>query len=292
MNQNVHRVGNFTSSEIVNLFSLGKREMTEEELAAHKLAFPKSKAKMIESWPGKACLTYIEECNMERKLGRSISSDATSRPTSWGNLVETRIFELLGPEYEMKSLETMRHPSILYWSGSPDAIKHDEGKTVVDFKCPFTLKSFCILVRALYSGLEGMEAMNALRNGFKDKKTGKEYAAHDDGEKFYWQLVSNAVLAGAKYAELIIYVPYFSELKDIKESTEDYPKLNRVAWIQWSEENELPWLVEEKGYYNNINIIRFEVPQEDKDLLTAKVLEAGKLLDPFHDEVEQEEPTV
>jgi hypothetical protein len=52
---------------------------------------------------------------------------------------------------------------------------------------------------------------------------------------------------------------------------------NKIAWINWSEDNDLPFLVE-GGHYKNLNIIRFEVPEFDKKLLTERVKEAGKLL--------------
>src|SRR5687768_14058682 len=126
INQSKIRVGNFTSSEIVALTKNGK--------AKDSLGVP--------------AYTYIEECNYERKLGRSIDTESNARPLSWGKLVEGRLFELLGIEYKLVSQESIQHPAIPYWAGSPDAQKfesNNDSDTVVEIKCPITLKSFCQL---------------------------------------------------------------------------------------------------------------------------------------------------
>lgn len=235
------RNGNFTSSEIYRLLS--KKKGAREE--------------------------YILECNMERNLGRALSKEESAKPLSWGKLVEARAFELLGLEYKLSSQETFTHPRIKYWAGSPDGNKFDEGKTVIDIKCPITLKSFCQLVDPLYGkpdAITGLMAMEIIRD------------EHKDGEKYYWQLVSNAILTDSKYAELIVYVPYKSELNAIRELANNFEgDQNKVAWINWASDEELPYL-NDGGYYKNLNIIRFEVPQEDKDLLAETVLKAGKEL--------------
>ncbi len=245
MNQNTHRIGNFTSSEIVALLKEGK----------------------VKGTFGAPALTYIEETNMERRLGRSLTDEMSAKPLTWGKLIEMRVFDLLGMEYILSSTETTLHPSINYWAGSKDGLKMDEGRTVIDIKAPITLKSFCQLVQPLYDGLEGMEAMNAVRDN------------HKDGDKYYWQLVSNSILENTKFAELIVYMPYKSELEDIKLMAGNVPgdKLHQHYWIAMANEGELPF-INDGGYYKNVNVIRFEVPQSDKDLLTEKVKLAGKNL--------------
>lgn len=245
------RNGNFTSSEIVALTTTNRKG---------------------DDW-GAPALTYIEEKNMERRLERSLTNESNARPLVWGKLLEGRVFDILGIEYSLNSQETLRHELIEYWCGSPDGFKYDLGKTVMDIKSPITLKSFCQLVQPLYDGLTGMDAMNAIRNGYKDSN-GVDHAAHKDGEKYYQQLVSNACISKSKYAELIVYVPYESEIPDIKLLADGVPN---CMWIQFAEATEIPYL-KDGGYYKNINIIRFEVPEEDKDLLTACVLKAGKML--------------
>lgn len=231
------RDGNFTSSEIVNLLSVDKTGK----------GF------------GKPALTYIEEKNMERRLGVSLDSESNARPIIWGRTLEYRVFELLGLEYELISDISLRHPDIPFWVGSPDGKTKDAAN---DIKCPFTRKSFCQLVQPLYDGLTGMDAMNKIRE------------THKEGETYYQQIVSNAILLDKPFGELIVYMPYKSELKEIKEQAEG----NSKAYFIWSsDEEELPYLPD-GGYYQNLNFVRFEIPQEEKDFLTSKVIEAGKLL--------------
>ena len=212
--------------------------------------------------PGKPFFTYVEEKNMERRLGRSLESESNARPLVWGKLLEPRAFALLGIDYSLNSDETLSHPTIEYWKGSPDNFKYGGAKTVGDIKCPITLKSFCQLVQPLYDGLQGMEAMNKIRE------------THPDGDKYYGQLLSNACITDSKYAELIVYMPYESELEEIKRSAEG---IDGAMWIQFATENDLPYL-KDGGYYKNINIIRFEVPEEDKVFLEERVRLAGSML--------------
>lgn len=261
MIHNKHRGGNFTSSKIVALLSMGSREMTEEELVEYKKSNPKGRKKTIESWPGKAALTYIDEKKMERRLGRSLSTEINARATSWGSLVEGRVFDLIGLEYTLTSKQTLLHPHYPFWAGSPDAEKKN---TVPDFKCPLTLKSFCQLVDPLYRGLSGIDAINAVRE------------EHEDGETYYWQIVSNACIKGYDYGELIVYMPYLAELLEIKEMA-DRDQSGKYKWISYAEFDELPYLLP-NGYYKNLNVIRFEIPKADKELLTMRVEQAGKLL--------------
>jgi hypothetical protein len=237
MNNNLDRIGNFTSSEIAALMTVNIK----------KDGF------------GKPAITYIEETNFERKLGRSLTDDSSARPLTWGQLLEKRAFDILGLEYVLSSTETDLHPNIPFWAGSKDGIKYDEGQTIIDIKCPITLKSFC---------------------QFADCNTIEEVRQnHKDGEKYYWQLVSNAVITGSRFAELIVYVPFYSELPEIRQMAQRVPdsELNKHYWIAMANDGELPF-INDNGYYNHLHIIRFEVPQADKDLLTANVLKAGEML--------------
>ncbi len=234
MINNLQRIGNLTSSEIVAIMSTGR---TKADL-------------------GVPAINYIEERNLERKLGRSLNTESDARPIVWGKAIESRVFELLGLEYQLISKETIVNPETPYHSGSPDAIKKD---TVIDIKSPMTLKSFCKLVDPLYEGFKDIDAMNEIRDN------------HKDGDKFYWQLVSNAILTNSKYAELIVYVPYLSELMDIRDHA------RHVYWIANATDEELPYLPD-NGYYKNLNVVRFEVPECDKESLIERIKMCGKLL--------------
>jgi hypothetical protein len=226
------RNGNFTSSEIFNLMKEGKA----------KGSF------------GVPALNYIEQKNIERRLGRGLDCESSAKPLVWGKLLERRVFDLLGLEYSLCSQETIRHPEFDYWYGSPDGLRHDEQKAVIDIKCPYTLLSFVQLVEC--------KTVNELIDN------------HKDGEKYFWQLVSNAILTDSDYAELIVYAPYLSELMDIRAMAAGEKD---ATWIALSEDNDLPFLLD-GGYYKNINILRFEVKEEVKKMLTDRVVEAGKLL--------------
>lgn len=240
MINNTHRIGNFTSSEIVALTTRGK----------DKKSF------------GAPALTYIKETNMERLLGRSLTTEADARPLSWGKLLEPLVFDRLGIEYSLSSKETIVHPTIPFWAGSPDGSKFD---TTADFKAPLTLKSFLQLVQPLYEGLTGMDAMILIRE------------EHKDGDKFYWQIVSNAILQGNRFGELIVYMPFLSELNEIRTMARHHEQAGKFKWVDYASDDELPYLID-GGYYKNLNVIRFEIPEEDKKFLTDCVLKGGEML--------------
>lgn len=237
INKSVKRIGNFTSSEIAALMSN-----------------PTAKAQKEGEIFGAPAKTYIQEANFERKLKRSLTDETFSKATSWGSCVEKHAFEQLGIQYKFTAHDSILHDS-LPWAGSPDGFKFDEGKTVIDLKCPFTLKSFCQMVEC--------KTIQELRDNYTY------------GEKYYWQLVSNSILTNSRFAELIIYCPYFNELQAIR--TLAMEDIDRFYWITKASDDELPYLLESGGY-ENLNIIRFEVSEADKDLLKSRVYEASKLL--------------
>lgn len=269
------RNGNFTSSEIVALLSMGTRDMTEAELEQQKKDNPKSRKKTIECWPGDAAITYIHQCNMERRLQRSLDGEIDAKPTNWGKFVETLLFQLLDGEYTYNSNDTLVHPDFPFWKGTPDGFKISANKVVCDAKCPFTLESFCNLVNPLYEGLEGMAAMRALMEGYTDKN-GLFHKAHKDGKKFYWQIVSNACIDDCTHGELIVYCPYESELSVIQAAAAQSGEPG-AYFIANGSKKSLPYLPDD-GFYKNINIISFEIPQSDKDYLTETVKKAGNYL--------------
>ena len=250
--ENINRIGRFTSSEIHKLLSVNVK----------KDGF------------GKPALTYINEKRIERRLGRSIDVENNAKALTWGKAVEKYVHEYhLPTSYSYCSSETIAHPEYGdFWAGSPDHIKYDEGTTVVDIKCPITLKSFCTFA----------DLCDAKDNAVFPANVSIDYldmlGKHPDGEKYYWQLVSNAILLNAKYAELIVFCPYKKELQAIRDFISKIDgDQTPYFWIDRSRDSELPW-VPDNGYYKNLYVFRFEVPQADKDLLTAKVIAASKLL--------------
>lgn len=237
------RNGNFTSSEIVALTKEGKASGTF----------------------GVPALTYIRQCNMERRLNRSIETEQSARPLTWGKIGEKVAFQLLGLDYTLTSDVTIQHPVFDYWVGSPDGKRMPD--TIVDIKCPYTLQSFCDLVDPLYNGLTGMAAMNAIRKG------------HKDGDKYYWQLVSNGIITGCDKAELIVFMPQVKDLETFRSEAEMADPRNAYSWIFFASDEELPHLVP-GGIYQSINKITFDIPAEDIACLTDLVSRGGEKLIP------------
>lgn len=236
------RVGNFSSSEIHKLMSKGRGNWSLENVGA----------------PFK---TYVRDKVSEARLGRGLHQRQNSRITTWGLFVEKIVFDKLSFNYELVSKTRYSHPEIKRWTGMPDLVTRD--KTLVsDIKCPWTLTSFCDLVESMAEGAESL------------KNTHPEY---------YWQLVSSSVLTGIDTAELIVYVPYKEELEEIKDAANNHAwdgvlDENAVAFINYATDEELPYLKKGKAY-QNLNHLVFEVPQEDKDLLTARVKMAVEQLE-------------
>lgn len=227
------RVGNFTSSSIHLL-------MTND----------RTKAAL-----GKPALTYIKQKSREIKLGRNLQKERSSRPTSWGKLVERRVYELLPLDYTLQSDLRYVHEQIERWTGAPDMLTTTK---VCDIKCPFSLDVYCDKADIMIAN-----DVEALKKEFPEN---------------YWQLVSNGILTGKNIAELIIYCPYVKELLEIKEDLVNYEgDANEVAWINWAKDDELPYLIE-GNYYKNLYKMEFVIPEEDKQALYERVKLAVSML--------------
>jgi hypothetical protein len=220
-------------------------------------------------------LTYIEERNMERIFGRSLSVESDARALQWGKMCEGLVFEQLSLEYDMKSQETIMHPTISCWAGSSDARKYENGKkkSIGEIKCPVTLKSFFSLTAPLLAGLTGIDAIYAIRDGFT--LHGRQFSKHPKGEDYFYQMVSNAINEEVDEAELIVFVPYLSQLQTIRDEAE----FQGINWIKYATDDELPYILD-GGVFANITKIPFKIPQKDIDEVTAQVLESEKLLIP------------
>lgn len=251
------RIGRITSSEIVALTKSGR--------AKGELGAP--------------FYTYVKECIMERFFKQNLENKVEVLAFSWGKLCENIVHDLLGLEYEFHSDVTFIHKKIKEWVGSPDGSKSKEVldkpviDTVTEIKCPLTRKAFYNLVSHLYDfdgltvtkkkNIDGNDIIQAIRN------------ESTEGEKYYWQIVSNACIMGAKFGELIVFMPYYEELELIHEFNN---KLEESFWyVARAKEGELPFIYKESGI-ENINIIRFEIPLEDKKFLEERVQKAIDLI--------------
>lgn len=273
------RTGMITSSPIVALVSNGTRKMDPEELKAYKIENPTCKRITVDA-PGAPFYTYVEKCIAERFFMQKLEDDIEVKAMSWGKLCEHIVHNKLPNKYILQSDVTEFHPVHKEWRGTPDGkilvptitLNEDgtyvmECDTITDIKCPLTRKAFYNLVKRLYH----FDGVNVIKKKYVDHNEIIQLIRKDstEGEKYYWQLVSNACILGAKYAELIVFMPYFEELEEIQKINAE---LEEPYWlVARAKEGELPFIMKERGI-ENINIIRFEVPQADKDFLEERVI--------------------
>lgn len=233
--ENKNRIGNFTSSKIGVLTAKGKGQNGFSATA----------------------LTYIKEVNLERKLGRSIKTDAYSKEMAWGTFLQDYVFHNhLEFGWQLCPDVTDVHPTIDYWAGSKDL--YMPSVKIGEIKC-YQPKNFAEYADALL--------------------TGDTEVIKDSHPNEYWQGVSNAIINGVSKAELVLFMPYKKELNAIRELAEAYDGADqwKYRFISESEDYSLAHLPN-NGYYKNLVRFEFEVPQEDIDLLTEKVELAGSML--------------
>ena len=209
---------------------------------------------------GAPALTYIDEKRIERRMKRSLDTGAYSQDMAWGKFMELVVFGKLGTDYLLTSKATDVHPEIPFWAGSKDFHKNRGNKMycIGDIKC-YQPKKFAKYTDALLK-----QDVIYLKSTFPEE---------------YWQLISNAIINGVEYAEAVTYMPYESEMEEIRELAYNYggDQQWQYRFIYEKPTSELAVLPND-GYYKNINTFQFKLPEEDVKLLTAKVLAAGKLL--------------
>lgn len=213
---------------------------------------PKKGSDSILSAPA---LTYIKEKQREKRLSIEMSLEIGTREVTWGTMCEGFVFEhMLDTSYAKVSKDTIVCENEKF-CGTPDFLSHE---TVSDSKCPFTRNSFCNLVEICET---------ATTEFFKE-----------ENDEYYWQLVSNSILAKSKYAELIVFMPYASQFLDIIkyiENIDDFELQKDIEWVCRARDSEsglarIPHLPNDSGY-KNLYKYRFEVPQEDKLFLLSKI---------------------
>ena len=237
-----HRTGRFTSSSIHKLIKSGRGKND------------------IFSAPG---LTYIQEKNIEKKLGRSLGTDPQTKPILWGALMEKIVHQTyLSDSYTLISNDYRFHPTLgKYWSGIPDMEAPGE---IAEIKC-YQLKNF-----ALYSECLMQKDIVCLRENFPQE---------------YWQMVSNAIINNVPKATAVSYMPYKDELEEIRDAIENTGLLEKYEFNPWQfrymVEDEIDYLpfIEKGGYFQNVTLFSFVVPEEDKKLLTERVKLAIELID-------------
>lgn len=197
--------------------------------------------------------TYIQEKKMEREIGRSLSRDFYTRDTSWGNFMEFVVFPKLAWGVEHCSDKTIVHPKYPFWVGSPDFLA--QMRKVGELKC-YQPKRFVELTRALI--------------------TQDPMVLKYDFPQIYWQIGSNAVLAGVEGGDAMSFMPYRSELDAIRQMVDDYEgeDIARYKWIYDAEDHELAFLADD-AKYSNLNIMEYEIPRDDREMLQERIIAAG-----------------
>jgi hypothetical protein len=130
------RCGRFTSSEIHKLFTGGRRDMTDEELKAEKLAG--GKRRTVDMMFGDTALSYIYKKIAER-LTLSVKEESNFIQTNWGKEWEWNAYEAYeevtgqkGDYYGVNNPKFFEYGD--YGGCSPDYLYNKKG---ADFKNPF-----------------------------------------------------------------------------------------------------------------------------------------------------------
>jgi hypothetical protein len=205
--------------------------------------------------------TYIKEKMYERKLKRSLEVGAYSQSMTWGKFLEKRVNDNLPLNYQMLHKTTNVHYKYDFWAGSVDFLVPNV--KIAELKC-FEPKNFASYVTSLMTG-------------------DTEYIKKEH-PKEYWQMVSNACIHKVPKMEAIVYMPYESEMEDIRELAEDSEYLSAIGMMPWEvrfiteKPNSQLAVLPNDSAFKNLNIFEFDVPVEDVVFLTKRIISAGKIL--------------
>lgn len=198
--------------------------------------------------------TYVQEKKYEKKMGVSLNVDSYSRAGAWGQFLEKRVARLLG--IELISTSTILHPTISCWAGTPDIMGAD---WVGDIKCYYP-SGFASFYEAL--------SENSIEVLKKEHK------------KEYWQLVSNAILTKKTKIRSIVYLPYLSDLEEIRQEVMDYEgdDIWKYRFIHEEKDSVLPHQ-SDLSAYKDLEQFEFIVPVEDIGFLEDRVKKAQEELE-------------
>jgi len=264
------RISSVSSSEIVNICGEGKAKDSVS------VTF----------------YTYIKKKRYEYYLKQKLESDVDTFNFAWGKVAEVIAHKLLSADYRFQSENTIPHPSILGWVGTPDGERFKEilrkliKISVTDIKCPATRLAFMDLIVELYE----YDGEKSVPKNIVEMKKGIFAALVEDtdnkimqiirntasdGDKYYWQILSNACIEDTPYGELIAYCPYFENLQTII----DYNINLKIPYnpIIYKKPEEMPHILKESGLLE-LNIIRFKVSEKDKQFLSMRARMATEII--------------
>jgi hypothetical protein len=273
------RVEKITSSDIVSLVSMGKNE---------KLGWDNI---------GAPFLTYVNHLRMERFFNEPLDDEDTAFNLEWGKRCEQRAYTLINADLDGlesqddQAEKTKVHALIDKWCGTPDYFRTTDSPKVGDIKSPVSKTKLYDLIHPLYKigedgikvkcKVSGNEVIALLRNG--DKNLG--IAPSKEAEKYYWQIVSNACILESIYdvpfmGELAVFCPHEDTVNKIIEWNNLLFNAGDITQGQYyviDRKFTLPH-VKDDSNIDEINIITFDIPQENKDFLTYRVKKALEMV--------------
>lgn len=239
INHSPLRIGRFTSSEIYKLVKSGRAKDEIFSAAGKK---------------------YIRQVKHERRRKRTLKKDVYTRDITWGNLMELRVYDMIGLEWSIESKETKIHPKYPFWAGTKDLIV--PGEKVGEIK-GYQPEKFCEMAEVLFA--QDLES-------FK-----KDFPAE------YWQIVSNACIEDVPRGESLLYQPYDSESQDIAELCDRYENIDEMYLVKTIQDDILSDRLDRLAFqpdsseYPNIITFEFEIPNEDKEFITERIIRANEL---------------
>ena len=142
--------------------------------------------------PGATFYSYIREKVYELLIDDDLGSDEKAKYPEWGNEMEGFVAKTIMKDRKWHNKPEDRLFDLdLHLTGELDFSK---GAAVIELKSPFTKKSYLDLFFTLKAG-----------------------TLKDTHPEYYWQLVAQKFLFGAKYANLLIFMPHESQKKDVLE---------------------------------------------------------------------------
>lgn len=224
------RYGKFTSSEIWKLTTTDRKG----------------------NFPGAPALTYMKERVKQKRLKKGFTPSG-STATKWGLALEQLAIEKFAERSGLHVVSYSNPATDFQLShlpnhgGTPDLTTFD-GEIVGSVKCPYTENSFVDL--------------------WDICKTQSIQHFKETNPEYYWQLISDSIVVGAKYCVFIIFMPFEDEAAELLSDTELY-FLTETPGIKKDTE------------FDELIYWQFEPPAEDIQFLTNCILEASKFIAPL-----------
>lgn len=200
--------------------------------------------------PGKPFYTYIEERRKQRRAKKGFASQG-SVATKWGNYFEPLAFQRYKQVSGLHLISYSNYQTDFKTSplanhgGTPDFSSFDSS-IAGSIKCPFTESAFIDLFDLCVE---------------QDPELFKK-----ENPDYFWQLLSDSIVLGAKECHLVPYMPYEDEVMDLVSDSEFY-------WLQ------NPPGLRRDTEFTDIKSWVFEPPKEDIAFLSERIEMANKELE-------------